>query len=89
MASSVPAPPEVDKDRKFEMAKVEMEYRIDLFQRLTSSCFEKCMDHRFKDGDLNVGENSCVDRCAAKYWAVTSIVGQILGGPGGLGGPPQ
>ena len=23
---------------------------------------------RFKDSDLNVGENSCIDRCAAKYW---------------------
>lgn len=40
---------------------------------------------RFKEGDMNVGENSCVDRCASKYWQVTGIVGQMLGG----GAPPQ
>lgn len=37
-------------------------------------------DCRYKEGDLNVGENSCVDRCASKYWQVTGIVGQLLGG---------
>lgn len=35
---------------------------------------------RYKEGELNVGENSCVDRCSSKYWAVTGIVGQLLGG---------
>lgn len=34
---------------------------------------------RYKDGDLNVGENSCVDRCTSKYWQTTGIVGQLLG----------
>lgn len=39
-----------------------------------------CCTCRYKEGDLNVGENSCVDRCASKYWQVTGIVGQLLGG---------
>ena len=36
--------------------------------------------NRYKEGDMNVGENSCVDRCASKYWQVTGIVGQLIGG---------
>jgi import inner membrane translocase subunit TIM10 len=47
--------------------------------RMVGSCYDKCMDKRYKDGDLSVGENTCLDRCASKYWATTSIVGQLLG----------
>lgn len=25
---------------------------------------------RLKDGQLTVGENSCIDRCSSKYWQV-------------------
>ena len=55
---------------------------------MVSSCFEKCMDRRHKDGDLTVGETACLDRCSAKYWATTGIVGQLLGG-GAPGGAPK
>ena len=45
---------------------------------MVGSCYEKCIDKKFKDGDLNVGENSCVDRCTSKYWQTVGIVGRIL-----------
>ena len=38
-----------------------------------------------KDGDLTVGESACIDRCTAKYWQATGIVGQLLGGSGAIG----
>lgn len=34
---------------------------------------------RYKEGELNVGENSCVDRCASKYWQVRSGVDGDVG----------
>ena len=46
---------------------------------MVGSCYEKCIDKKFKDRDLNVGENSCVDRCTSKYWQTVGIVGQMLG----------
>jgi len=67
------------REQAFAMANQEMEYRVDLFNKLVHSCYEKCIDKRFKDGDLNVGETACVDRCSSKYWQSVGIVGQLLG----------
>lgn len=46
--------------------------------------FSRIYTHRcrYKDGELNVGENSCIDRCTSKYWQATGIVGQMLGAQG-------
>ncbi|XP_029122595.1 mitochondrial import inner membrane translocase subunit TIM10 isoform X8 [Elaeis guineensis] len=49
----------------FGMAEQEMEYRVDLF-------------NRYKETELNMGENSCIDRCVSKYWQVTNLTGQLL-----------
>ncbi|KXZ47452.1 hypothetical protein GPECTOR_35g890 [Gonium pectorale] len=48
------------------MATTELEYRVSLLNSI-------------KEGTLSVGENSCIDRCCAKYWQVVAIVGQLLG----------
>ncbi|KAL0045108.1 hypothetical protein WJX82_008611 [Trebouxia sp. C0006] len=80
------APGPADTEKAMKMAQQEMDYRVDLYNRMVASCYDKCMDKRYKEGELNVGENSCVDRCSSKYWQVTGIVGQMLGGQqGGMG----
>ncbi|XP_031487035.1 mitochondrial import inner membrane translocase subunit TIM10 [Nymphaea colorata] len=72
-------PTAFDKEQILGMAEKEMEYRVDLFNRLTQTCFEKCIEKRYKESELNMGENSCIDRCVAKYWQVTNLIGQLLG----------
>ncbi|KAL5210870.1 hypothetical protein ABZP36_006493 [Zizania latifolia] len=72
-------PSNLEKEQMFGMAEKEMEYRVDLFNRLTHACFDKCIDKRYKEAELNMGENSCIDRCVSKYWQVTNLVGQMLG----------
>nr|POE99988.1 mitochondrial import inner membrane translocase subunit tim10 [Quercus suber] len=53
--------------------------------RLTNTCFNKCVEKRYKESELNMGENSCIDRCVSKYWHVTNVIGQLLGS----GRPPM
>ncbi|RCV40151.1 hypothetical protein SEVIR_9G028300v4 [Setaria viridis] len=72
-------PTNLEKEQMFGMAEKEMEYRVDLFNRLTQTCFDKCVEKRYKEAELNMGENSCIDRCVSKYWQVTNLVGQMLG----------
>ncbi|KAG5554043.1 hypothetical protein RHGRI_011794 [Rhododendron griersonianum] len=55
-----------EKEQIFGMAEKEMEYRVDMF-------------NKHKESELNMGENSCIDRCVSKYWQVTNLVGQLLG----------
>lgn len=71
--------PDLDKEKIINMVTSEMEYRVELFNRLTHTCFNKCVEKRYKEGELHIGENSCIDRCVSKYWQVNNIVGQVLG----------
>nr|XP_028951914.1 mitochondrial import inner membrane translocase subunit TIM10-like [Malus domestica] len=48
------------------MAEKEMEYRVELFNKLTHTCFNKCVKKKYKESELNMGENSCIDRCVSK-----------------------
>lgn len=77
-ANNVGLPAGVSKEQAYGMAETEMEYRVELFNRLLNTCFNKCIDKRHKEAELNMGENSCVDRCVSKYWAVNGIIGQML-----------
>ena len=79
MAAAKDVRSELEKEMMFGMAEKEMEYRVELFNRLTHVCFAKCIEKRHKEGELNMGENSCIDRCVSKYWQVTNIVGGMLG----------
>ncbi|KAK9755684.1 hypothetical protein RND81_01G043200 [Saponaria officinalis] len=69
----------IAKEQILFMAEKEMEYRVELFNKLTQTCFRKCAEKSYKDSELNMAENSCIDKCVSKYWQVTNLVGQLLG----------
>ena len=50
----------------------------DLFNKIASSCFEKCASRRHKDNEISLGEMSCVDRCVSKYLESQQRVGAVL-----------
>ncbi|KAJ8484723.1 hypothetical protein OPV22_017208 [Ensete ventricosum] len=68
----------LDEEKMLGQAEQEMGFRIDHLNRLAQTCFNKCVDKRYKDSELYIGENSCVDRCVSKYIQVTNIIGDVL-----------
>ena len=55
-----------------------MEMYTDLFNKIASSCFQKCASRRHRDQDLALGEMTCTDRCVSKYLEAQQIVGAVL-----------
>ncbi|KIY69642.1 hypothetical protein CYLTODRAFT_372250 [Cylindrobasidium torrendii FP15055 ss-10] len=64
---------------KIEMASTELDTVTDFFNRMVSSCHAKCVAARFyTDGELNKGEQVCIDRCVGKYNEVQKKVGEKI-----------
>lgn len=59
-------------------AKTELEMYTDLFNKIASTCFEKCASRKHREPDLALGEMTCTDRCVAKYLESQQLVGAVL-----------
>jgi import inner membrane translocase subunit TIM10 len=57
---------------------LEMEMMADMYNRMTNSCYKKCIPPKFKEAELGKGESVCIDRCVAKYLDIHERVGKKL-----------
>ncbi|KAG9452631.1 hypothetical protein H6P81_005535 [Aristolochia fimbriata] len=78
MASNGAATTGPSAEQVLGLALAEMEYKVEMFNKLTRTCFDKCVEKRYKEAELHMGENSCFDRCTSKYFLVTNLVGHLL-----------
>ncbi|KAI9020944.1 hypothetical protein CLU79DRAFT_754470 [Phycomyces nitens] len=60
------------------MAEQELEMVTDLFNRITESCYSKCIMTKYEQGELNQPEGACIDTCVAKFFQVNSMVGEKM-----------
>lgn len=44
---------------------------------MTNSCDKKCVV-KYNDGELQVGEMQCIDRCVGKYLESQDKIGKVL-----------
>jgi len=42
-----------------KIAKTEMEMYTDLFNKISSTCFQKCASRKHNDQDISLGEMTC------------------------------
>lgn len=42
--------------------------------RLTQSCYKKCIPPNYQEAELNKGESVCLDRCVSKFFDVNNKV---------------
>eukprot|EP00118_Oscarella_pearsei_P026740 m.310372 g.310372 ORF g.310372 m.310372 type:complete len:98 (+) comp51224_c0_seq1:21-314(+) len=79
MASSFAAAGMVADEAKQKMvADMEIEVMTDMYNKLTSACHRKCINTKYKEGELTKGEAVCLDRCVAKYLDIHDRVGKKL-----------
>ncbi|KAI0067867.1 hypothetical protein BV25DRAFT_878773 [Artomyces pyxidatus] len=75
--SSSPSSGNINSER-MEMAMQELDMVTDIFNRIVSTCHNKCINTRYAEGDLNKGESVCIDRCVAKFFEANKKVGERL-----------
>lgn len=63
---------------KIAAAQLQYEAMSATFNRLLITCQEKCILAEYGEGDLNTGEQSCIDRCVSKYVKANIVVGKVF-----------
>ncbi|KAL3232760.1 Mitochondrial import inner membrane translocase subunit TIM10 [Nakaseomyces bracarensis] len=70
--------PQLTSQQKIQAAETELDLVTDMFNRLVSNCYTKCINNSYSEGDLNKNEANCLDRCVAKYFETNVKVGEHM-----------
>ncbi|CAR58023.1 uncharacterized protein GVI51_F06281 [Nakaseomyces glabratus] len=70
--------PQLSSQQKIQAAEAELDLVTDMFNRLVSNCYTKCINNAYNEGDLNKNEANCLDRCVAKYFETNVKVGENM-----------
>lgn len=60
-----------------KIAVAELEVMGDMFTKMSQTCWAKCVT-KHREGDLTVGEMTCVDRCTSKYMSAHKVIGEVI-----------
>nr|ANM86778.1 Tim10 [Stygiella incarcerata] len=53
----------------------------DMFGRIVSSCYHKCIESATSGGkELSIAEGACVDRCVSKFLQAQQIIADVTKG---------
>ncbi|EGV60159.1 TIM22 complex subunit [Yamadazyma tenuis] len=63
---------------KIKLADIQFDAQNLMFKKLLSKCNTKCIAREYGEADLNTGEQSCVDRCAEKFFKTNRLMGETL-----------
>jgi len=67
----------MDSSAKVKMATIQLENMTMMFNKMMHGCWSKCVAN-LKEEELNVGEQSCTDRCIGKYIESSMLVQQMM-----------
>ncbi|KAL6072610.1 protein transporter tim10 [Balamuthia mandrillaris] len=62
----------------FMAAQYEAMFIQKMYDRLSVTCWEKCINKDFVEEELNLGEKLCTERCTRKYVQVHNIGRRIM-----------
>eukprot|EP00700_Malawimonas_jakobiformis_P000684 EC719241.1.p1 GENE.EC719241.1~~EC719241.1.p1 ORF type:complete len:85 (+),score=11.11 EC719241.1:42-296(+) len=77
MSNAQPDPVASAMMDNLQVAVALIQLQMDMFHRMREQCFEKCIP-KMSDNDLNVGEQTCLDRYVYKYVRTHEIVDQQM-----------
>lgn len=70
--------PQLNSQQKLQAAEAELDLVTDMFNKLVDNCHKKCIEQSYNDGQLNMNESTCIDRCVAKYFETNVKVGENM-----------